>query len=81
MAATISDLIHIGAHDMGEDFEEMETEDMLMTIAEQNFYMQQTFEYTHSLLYQMSSHFNNISESMNEQELYDHQIKMNQDLF
>ena len=81
MAATISDLIHIGAHDMGEDFEEMETEDMLMTIAEQNFYMQQTFEYTHALLYQMSNHFNTISDSMNEHELYDHQIKMNQDLF
>ena len=39
MAATISDLIHIGAHDMGEDFEEMETEDMLERISEQNFYM------------------------------------------
>ena len=80
-ADTIADLIHIGAHDLGEDFEEMDTDDLLETIAIQTFYMHRMFEYTHGLLYQMGNHFNTITETMNEVELYDHSVKMNTDLF
>ena len=80
-AETISDLIHIGAHEQGEDFEEMDTEDLLETVAIQNFYMQRTFEYTHNLLYTMGHHFHVIADTMNEIELYDHSVKMNTDLF
>lgn len=66
---------------MGEDFEEIDFEDLAETIAMQNFYMSYTFEYTHSLLFQMATHFNTIAATMNEVELYDHSVKLNQDLF
>ena len=33
IAATISDLIHIGAHDMGEDFDDMDIDELLETVA------------------------------------------------
>ena len=66
---------------MGEDFDDMDIDELLETVAMQNFYMSQNFEYTHSLLYQMANHFNIIAEAMSEQELYDHSVKLNTDLF
>ena len=59
-------MIHIGAHEMGEDFDDIDFDDLMETVAMQNFYMTNTFEYTNSLLYQMSIHFNTIAEAFNE---------------
>jgi len=51
---------------MGEDFDDIDFDDLMETVAMQNFYMTNTFEYTNSLLYQMSIHFNTIAEAFNE---------------
>ena len=51
---------------MGEDFDNMETDELLETLSVQNFYMQESLEYTHSLLMQMGTHFHTIADSMNE---------------
>ena len=81
IAATVSDLIHTGAHEMGEDFEDMTADELMEIIAEQTFYMHHEFDYTNQLLHQMAGHFQTISSIVLDEELYDHSVALNQDLF
>jgi len=79
IAATITDLIHDGAEEMDEV--QWNEEDLMEITSTQMFWMPKNFEYTESLLQQMSAHFQEISGVMGEDELYDHTIKMNEGLF
>lgn len=55
----------------------MSPEDLMETLAVQNFYLKEHFDYTHSLLFQVANHFQSISQTINEVELYDHSVKVN----
>ena len=81
ISATITDLIHDGVVVDGEDFWEMEPDELLDSLAIEMFYMQPLLDDTHSFLSQMAGHFQMITENMNEVELYDHSVHLNQDLF
>ena len=43
--------------------------------------MHHNFDYTNQLLHNMAAHFQTISNIVREEELYDHSIALNQDLF
>ena len=81
IAATISDLIHMGAVQTGEEFADMDTEEMVETVAIQTYYLQTHLDYTHELLSYAAKHYQTITGSMNEVSLYDHSVTVNADLF
>ena len=56
-------------------------DELMEIIAEQTFYMHHEFDYTNQLLHQMAGHFQTISSIVLDEELYDHSVALNQDLF
>ena len=72
----VSDLIHDGAVEMGEF--DLTEEELTETLAVQMYYLQsKTFIEAEHMLGIMSGHFQEIASVMNENELYDHTIKLN----
>ena len=67
----------MGAVEQGEDFEEMNADELMENLAVQMFYIQPLFEDTHGLLTQVAHHFQSIASVVGQHELYDHSVHLN----
>ena len=71
----------MGVVDSHEEFDDIETDELLETVAIQTYYLQTHIDYTQELLTYAAQHFQTITQNMNEVQIYDHSVTVNQDLF
>ena len=80
MTDTIGDLIHRVEED--DEFINFETEqDAMDAISAQVFFISHYLEVVHQNLLMMAQHFSMIAGNVNSVNLYDHSVKINEDLF
>lgn len=71
----------MGAVEAGEEFDDLSPDDMREMIGHSTFYMQRNFDYSNELLQKVGRHYSEIMNTYNQGDLYEHEKKLNSDLF
>ena len=81
LSKEVLDLIHMGAVNEGEEFEDLTADDLREAIGYQTFYMQRNFDHAHNYLSSVGQHYQQIMAEFDQEDMYEHDRKLNKDLF
>lgn len=71
----------MGAVEGGDEFDDLSSDDLRDNIGHATFYMQRNFDRAGELLQTVGRQYSSIMETYNQGELYEHEKKLNADLF